>query len=593
VIYDDPGYEVWKNKQGDRLVGTNTPSPGSNLVKDGKLFAYNNASVFRPLSDTDLKFSLGVAKFISNTASLTLVNDDYEFFDINARTGQFLGGEWVYGEVANATGNVSFSQGNNIIQGDGTSFSSYPEGTRIVVYGNTTSKELVTILNVVNNTFMYVSSPLPFSNTETKYKVPPAGVVYYRDNLLGKLFLSDSNANTTLKFVANTLIVGVDSGATANLVSLGTFSLDRAQMRADVSVPSGSRIETVFTSAAFNGSTYAYNALNKVNVQLNTSEVTDIAGFDAFVLSRSLEVDNSNLFSNTDLLITRKSARVNVTLGVNESAANLYKSPSIDKAKVDMMVVQNRISNTINITDANGVIIDSEVGNDGLALSRHITTKVSFANNRFSEDIRVYMTAYRPANTELRVYARIHNSADPEAFDDKAWTPLEYIENANKFSSNEDPNDVIEYELGLPSYSETANVLPGVFTTELANNVIVAQGVTPTTFVANNDVVKLYNPLIPEDYIVAVVETANSTTITLGSAIANNNVVGSGFKVDRLKYYNTAFNNYTNDNVARYYNSSLVEFDTFDSMQIKVALLSDSTYRVPEIDQLQVIGVSA
>ena len=105
--------------------------------------------------------------------------------------------------------------------------------------------------------------------------------------------------------------------------------------------------------------------------------------------------------------------------------------------------------------------------------------------------------------------------------------------------------------------------------------------------------IKIYNPLLPQNYIVAVVAAANTSTITLGRAIANNNVVGSGFKVDRLKYYNVAFNNNTNDNVARYYSSSLVEYDKFDSMQIKIVMLADTTYKVPKVDQIQVIGVSA
>ena len=47
------------------------------------------------------------------------------------------------------------------------------------------------------------------------------------------------------------------------------------------------------------------------------------------------------------------------------------------------------------------------------------------ANNKFAEDLLVFLTAYRPANTDIKVFARIHNSDDPEAFDDKDWTMLE------------------------------------------------------------------------------------------------------------------------------------------------------------------------
>jgi hypothetical protein len=54
-----------------------------------------------------------------------------------------------------------------------------------------------------------------------------------------------------------------------------------------------------------------------------------------------------------------------------------------------------------------------------------------------------------------------------------------------------------------------------------------------------------------------------------------------------------AFNNKANDNIVRYYNNARAEFDTFDTMQIKIVFLADKTYLVPKIDQIQVIGVSA
>jgi hypothetical protein len=63
--------------------------------------------------------------------------------------------------------------------------------------------------------------------------------------------------------------------------------------------------------------------------------------------------------------------------------------------------------------------------------------------------------------------------------------------------------------------------------------------------------------------------------------------------VDRLKYKNVAWNNIANDNVVRYINSSSVEFDTYDTLQLKVVFYSDNSYVVPRMEQLQAIGVSA
>jgi hypothetical protein len=595
ITFEDPGYELWVNKTGDKLVGTNTPSSGSNLIKDGRLFSRNNSGVFRALSDTDLKFAINCAHYTSNTLSDIFVNKDYEFLTVSGINGRFVGGEFVYQNVANATGNVAFTKGTSFIIGTGTSFETdVVAGDRIVLWSNTTFRQIVPILNVVNSTYLQTATTIAFSNTQTKFMLPPSGKVHYFNAPLRKLILVDSNANTTLKFAANNnALFAEDSSANCTIESIDVFTADRVRLRGDVMVPAAGVVNNSIVLAYYNGSTYVYDPTKRQEIQINNPEMFNITQYDGYLLSRSLEVDNANLLTNTDLLITRKSVSVNTDIKINLSNTELYQSPTINDTNLDMFVVQNKISNTYTTFDSNNVIIDTEVATNGEALSKHITKKVTFANNRFAEDIRIYMNAYRPANTELKVYARIHNSADPEAFDDKQWTPLEYKENGNKFSSSDNENDFIEYTIGLPLYAESANVLPGNFTTQSGNAVLVAAGVNPTTFVANNDVVKLYNPLIPDNYIIGVVVNANTTSITLGDTVSNNNLVGTGFKVDRLKYYNTAFNNITTDNVARYYNTSLVEYDKFDSMQIKIVMLSDTTYKAPKVDSIRVIGVSA
>jgi hypothetical protein len=79
----------------------------------------------------------------------------------------------------------------------------------------------------------------------------------------------------------------------------------------------------------------------------------------------------------------------------------------------------------------------------------------------------------------------------------------------------------------------------------------------------------------------------------IGGVIQTNNVAGPGYRIDKVKYPNIAFNNVNNSNISRYYNSTLAEFDAFDSMQIKIVMLADTTIKVPKIDQIQVLGVSA
>lgn len=600
VVCDDPGYVLWENVAGDNLVGTAIPSPGSNLVKDGRLYRFTNANQFRALNDRDLKFTVRIHQYVANTASVAFRNDDLEFFTLSAQSGKFLGGEYVWQQVANDTGTVATTAGDKFIRANSANFttSSVVAGDRIVLWSNTTYQQLVTVESVTNSTHLAITSNVVLTNTAASWMRPPSGVVHQHDVPKRKLILRESNANTTVKFAANSNgLVGEDSRMTGTISSIDYVSADRIKIRADAIAPSIATITTKVTAANWNGSSTTFDLNKGEDVKLNNVRMFNIKQYDGRILSRSEEVDNAALatyeqLDDTSYVINRKSLVVNTEFAVAATNTNLFTSPVI-QGNVTVFVSKNIISNTYTTTDANSVVIDTEVAGSGNALARHITKKVTFANNKFAEDVRVFLTAYRPANTDVKVYARLHNPADPEAFDDKAWSPLVFKDSGSRFSSTDDENDFIEYELGLPQYSESANVLPGTFSTQLSNTVLVGAGVNPTTYVANNDLVKIYNPLIPQDYVVGVVVNANTTSITLGDAISNNNLVGDGFKVDRLKYYHSAFNNITTDNVARYYSSSMIEYDKFNAMQIKIVLLADDSYLSPKVDSISVIGVSA
>lgn len=590
VIFEDPAYELWTNKTGDRLVGTNTASPGVNTIKDGKLFYRNNSNIFNETIDTDLKFNIKCSRFVGSNDQKVFVNKNYEFLTISDRSGNFLGGEYVFKNKSPEAGTVSVEKGSPYIIGTGTTFD-YVENDNIVIFGSGVEKEVIAIGQVVNNTFLVAKSPVPFSNTNATYLYTPTATVTYKDELANKMYLLNSTANTSSvgKFEANDLIIGVDSNASANIVSVDALSVDRLRIRANAKSPSGSKLDAKLKFTNFDGSSYTYSDSNIEQVKINDIFTHNVKGYDGYILSRSLELSTASLYSNTELLVYRKSIKAELDYTVSNN--NDYNSPSLTDGVFDIYVIENKCSN--NHTEINnGVILDTEVFGNGLAKSRHISTKVKFDGDRFAEDLKVYMTAYRPVGSDIKVYARLYNSADPEAFDDKAWTPLAYTSNVNKFSSTEDENNFIEYELSIPQYSESSNTLPGSFRSTYLNDSLVATGVTPSDYIANNDIIKLYSPAFPDNHAVLVVKEATANGLILTSGISSNNVVGSGLLVDTLKYQNIAFNNILNDNVVRYYNSSRAQFDTFDSMQIKIVFLADKSYLVPKVDQIQVIGVS-
>ena len=258
--------------------------------------------------------------------------------------------------------------------------------------------------------------------------------------------------------------------------------------------------------------------------------------------------------------------------------------------------------------------------NNGNADSKHITTKINFANGRFAEDLLVYLTAYRPLNTDIKVFARIHNSKDPEAFDDKDWTLLDIID-GDIYSSSANPDDYIEMTFGFPQSPNVAISLAGTANVEntTTTNVIGFGTTWSSNATANlqpNDLVKIYSPLFPDTVALAVIDTVVSDTkFSIKKPITNTTINGTGLTVEligrvgnstvaNVGYPMQAFNNILNDNVVRYFSSSMAEYDTYDSMQLKIVLLADldqvsnndpasipTTY--PRVDDIRALGVTA
>lgn len=664
--FEDPTYALWTNKQGDRILGTNTPSSGSANLRDGRYYESSSEGQLKPLSDTDAKFAVKIAKYTSNNVTLEVVNRDYEFFTVTNRTKTFVGGELVYQNVANGAGTIRIQQGNTQIIGTGTSFTEAQQGTYIAAITTGGKVDVMLIDAVTNSTHIVVTQQPTFSNTASNYKLPPVGQLYLDNPLKRSMILVDSSANGTNKFTAGAVITGEVSQANATISSINNFSIDQFIPRLSLTRPAGAQVNVTYSMAYSNGTQYVMQS----QLPVSLDNVNEIKTYDALLRSRSNEVSDPYLYGSD-----RKSALAKVTMRVNQSTIGLYTSPHLRGTDLDFYTIENRVnSNTQSYVD--GLLIDTEVYPNGLAKAKYISNKVVFANNRFAEDIRVYVNALRPRGTDVKVYARVHNVADPEPFDDKAWTPLTCIENANRYSSSEDPRDYIEYSYALPLQSEPSFNINAQFTTQFGNATLttsatIGRSFNPNTaingttefitlaghtfanndqvfytvdtgntaissleldtayhvvqanstgiklaatpggtpinltagtisetghnlvYVKTNDIVRISNSLFPENYMIGAVATSNSSAIILYDPIANNSLVGDGFIVQRMKYPTIAFANPSNDKVARYYTETGAEFDKFNSMQVKVVLLSNSTFVVPKVDQLQVIGVSA
>ncbi len=301
------------------------------------------------------------------------------------------------------------------------------------------------------------------------------------------------------------------------------------------------------------------------------------------MLSRSYEVLQP---PTTITTVTGRTVNTNSSSVIEmvTTSNNVYAAADILSSEVDVFFEKYAINNTY---------LDENSGN-GSAISKHVSEVVYFANNRTAEDVRVFINAYRPSNTDIKVFARIHNSKDSEAFVDKDWTLLEMKTGIGNYSTTGNEKDLIEYEYGFPSYPNTAVTSVGTIATALSQSNVIGSNTTFDTTFANNNLVKIYSPLFPNNYMIAVVNSVtNSTHLVLKSNVVNNNVVGAGLKIDRIDYSQQAFNYSLNGNVVRYYDSNMGEWDGYNEFAVKIVFLSDNELIVPKIDYSRGIGVTA
>ena len=205
-------------------------------------------------------------------------------------------------------------------------------------------------------------------------------------------------------------------------------------------------------------------------------------------------------------------------------------------------------SSNVNITAyVNRFIILNEKYNANVMpeSSRYISKAVVLADGQDSDDIKLYLGAYRPANTNWQVYVKFNNAQDSNA--DQIYSRL--IESPNTstlFSSTTNRDDFVELIYGLPS----SNLVYGNSTTcnTTSANVSITNG--STSAFNSNSFIYLSGP---NNFIVRqVISIANSSTLVLDnppSFTISNADIGI---IPGLEHVTGTFTHANNYGIARY-----------------------------------------
>ena len=633
---NSPDYAVWTAVPGQPDVSSNKIDNGDFGV--GVLFISSNDKVWTPVQTEDLKFNLYYAKFTPSSGTIVLENKNYEFFTLSNTEGSFEGGELIaqksntFITSANLTSNVSspfvvtsssltalLTRGENVlmvygtdkvlktgtvsnsapttITGSGTSFTTeYSVGDYLLIgnsvrevtaianttqltidaplataasgvahHGVTEHFQVNMVLGVTSSLLLLKDWPERLADGSTTYlniQKAVTGRVAEIGNDDTIVIDSSTAANASFLFQATKTIVGSKSDATAVISSIDDYAYNFLEVHASTLTPSSASIDlsqnAATTSNSFSTGNIGFGVSNKNDVELE-------------MRSRSNEIANHS---------GNKSLRITATLGRPSTSDKV--SPVIDLTPASVVLLQNRINNSS--ADENTKYGNAEV--------KYISKRVVLADGLDAEDMKFYVTAYKPAGTSVLVYTKILSNDDGGQFDSKEWTLLDQTTETSLFSDLADEEDYLEYEYSLPK-TPPATRLTGVAATN-SNNTITGSSTTFNTDLVVGDLIKIVNTDTNTDYEINVVNAVtNSTSLQLTSNTGPySNTTTTGLTVEKVTQPLTAFKYWADSSVVQYYDTSRSAYSTYKIFCIKIVLLSDNTQNIPKIKDIRALAVS-
>jgi len=191
----------------------------------------------------------------------------------------------------------------------------------------------------------------------------------------------------------------------------------------------------------------------KVRLYLN-SKNTDISPLIDMERLSVLAIENrvNNLgLANGDIVVTSSTAtfansNVSITLsGGGGSGANAYAvitSNTLSSIIVNAPGSGYTSSPTVTITGGGGtataVAIGETSASGGPADARYITRKVVLSEYMDAGDLRVYLTAYKPSESNIHVYYKLLSADDVNSFDEQSYQLMTCIQGFNNISLNSD-----------------------------------------------------------------------------------------------------------------------------------------------------------
>lgn len=509
-------------------------------------------------------------------------------------------------------------------------------------------------VNQITNDTTIVGDRVPKYTTNSTVsavymKVVSAEVDRYRVNDR-KLYLKSSNASnvnftfvkssyTSLNANSGRMIIAGQSNAVANVVSVDNLAVNYVDSEIRTIAPTGTGIQVSYSVSKVGSA-----GQSPVN---GTSTGVTVLPFESVIYSKSNQIANS---------MSSASFRVISSLGT----ASNFVSPALDISPAQVQVMRNIIDNytsttqTCNTTSgsasvavANGSLLAVGMGvrgkaipNDttitningntltlsknasgaltnttlefhpnetsryGISQNKYISKFMVLADGSEAEDFKLWITAYRPINTQVDVYAKFISEGDNESSDNKEWSLLTLEANKDVYSDPLKDTDYKEYSYVLPK-SPPFSQLTGRGQTN-SNTTLTGLSTAFTSELAQNDIIKIVKadtttangaPLYGEysNYVIRTVTAiANTTSLTLDSSVS----ADTGLRIQKVTQPRAAFAypNTTPQYLMTYHGAAgdgtiTAQYRNYKYVAVKIVLRSTNTSYTPVVRDVRALAM--
>lgn len=291
------------------------------------------------------------------------------------------------------------------------------ENADFLTVANTTGQFEIGELIQGNTSSVIVADPENFANS--------AGYGYFKqyyDGKQSKPIISPMRG----AFEAGQVIRGVSSNTTATIVTIDDIVVDSSYIKTEFLSLTG----TTETATIRGHDTAGNRDTGSKGIELNET-INYLKPKKIYSWS-----NEQNLTSN------EKSSKIVLTL--NTDYENL--SSAFDDDRFSSYKISNKVNN-ISTNETN------QFGGD--ALARYITRTVTLEEGQDAEDINVYIDAYKPQSTDIKVYYKILNTSDSDDFADKYWFEMEQETDSTVYSIAQNFEDTKEYKFVIPTANKT------------------------------------------------------------------------------------------------------------------------------------------